>query len=66
MKPGLQISVPEDFLIVGVFKSDLPLTDILVFNLIFQAFSWLEHLQDFVPLGSQMQVFMQLEGTWFI
>lgn len=43
MKPGLQISVPEDFLIVGVFKSDLPLTDILVFNLIFQDFSWLEY-----------------------
>lgn len=63
MKPGLQISVPEDFFIVGVFKSDLPLTDFLVFNLILQAFSWLEHLQDLLPLGSQLPV---PEGTLFI
>lgn len=31
MKPGLQISVPEDFLILELFKSDLPFTDFLVF-----------------------------------
>lgn len=65
MKPGLQISVPEDFLILELFKSDLPFTDFLVFKLNLWGFFLAGTLWKYFlpPLGSHFSLFMQLEGT---